>query len=119
MKKVFLLILAGGIMFTACKKDVLETKSQSSNQSWKTSHWMLTKSNVNINGILCDEYTNRLTHQIVYEAKSILKATTPIKFEYKRETIYGTNNIKCDDPGDNCWKGKVDGIDVFITRRDK
>ncbi|MCX7863190.1 MAG: hypothetical protein N2449_09385 [Bacteroidales bacterium] len=102
MKKVFFVILAGGIMFTACKKDVLETKSQSSNQSWKTSHWILTKSNVNMNGILCDEYTHKIINQKVYEVKS--PYSKQVNYDRKvSANIFG--KLNCDKSGSNCAIG--------------
>ncbi|MCX7861469.1 MAG: hypothetical protein N2449_00540 [Bacteroidales bacterium] len=79
MKKVFLLILAGSIMFTACKKDEIERTKQ---QSTKTSLWILSKSNVNINGILCDEYINTLTNQVVYYVSANQTKTVVFDKEY-------------------------------------
>jgi len=114
MKKLFLVILAGGLIFTACKKDEKETPSQTnlSQSSWKTSDWVLTKTNVKINGTASDEYTNKQTSQVVYEA---LEDTKEVVYTRYYEYVEGV--LKCPKGGTTCAEAIIDGQAVYILKR--
>jgi len=113
MKKLFLVILVGGMIFTACKKENNEMpRKQDQLLSWKTSDWVMKKSSIIVEGILCDEYQNQLTGQVVYEAKDESKAVNWNKKAFRK--IDGS--IDCKDCGSNCVKTVVSEEEVIILK---
>ncbi|GAB4450299.1 MAG: hypothetical protein Fur0028_05710 [Bacteroidales bacterium] len=113
ISKLFLVILSGGIMLTACKKENNEMPAKHDQlHSWKTSDWIMTKNAIVVEGTLCDEYQNQLTGQLVYEAKEESKAVNWNKKAIKN----GEGKVDCKDAGSNCVKTVISGEDVIILK---
>jgi len=113
MKNVFLLILAGGIMTTACKKEEMKKETNQQGHSWKTGDWVMTKSNVQINGSLCDEYQNKKTGQVVYEVKEN-KGTVNYDKSFKEYDDFG--HTDCKGKGNTCTVWVIGGERVILVK---
>ncbi len=98
-------------MFTSCKKENVMNETKPS--TWKTSNWVLTKTNVNLNGVICDEYTNVDTKQVVYETT---EQSTKLPFDKKGETDQ-FGHVICKNSGDNCCVTVIDGEEVIILKK--
>ncbi len=92
--RTFLVILAGGIMVTACIKE--ETKPKDILK--------ILDRGVLLNGNSGDLYENVLTSQKVFFIENFSKASDgkpkpeDLKYDYK----YNGAFFRCDDPGDEC-----------------
>ncbi|HOU97484.1 MAG TPA: hypothetical protein PLP65_01430 [Bacteroidales bacterium] len=109
MKKLFLVILAGGIMFTTCKKE--ETPNVISNK-------ILIKKGVIYDAYLCDEYKD-LYGNISYIIKNKLKShsvTVKLDRDYHPKSL--THPESCYDSGDECSNVTINGEKVIIVRSD-
>jgi len=112
--RTFLVILAGGMIFTACKKENNEMPAkQDQLHSWKTSEWVMKKSSIIVEGILCDEYQNQLTGQVVYEGLDENKQITYDKTPY---FIDDFGHLDCRAPGHTCYKAIIGEDHVLIIK---
>ncbi len=107
MRKVIFVLLALSMAFISCKK---ETSSPSLNSS----NWILLKSGVTVSGVICDEYKNSRTNQIVYEAQENNTKDYPYN-RTKHDDGFG--GITCPSSGTNCFAGTVDGEPVIILKK--
>jgi len=112
MKKVFLLILAGGIMMNACKKEEMKKETNQQGHSWKTSDWVIIKSNVVVNGIVCDEYMNKKTGQIIYETKE----NKAVNWDKSFKEIDEFGHTDCKGKGNTCTVWIIDGERVILVK---
>jgi len=107
MKKVFLLILAGGIMMTACKKE--EMKSTNNNLA---SNLKLIKENVFENGYLGDLYQNPNDGKMLFIIKQM---TSSAKMQLTKNYTERGGFFNCKDNSDECEIDYVKGI-VYVRK---
>ncbi|NSW45914.1 MAG: hypothetical protein HPY79_08895 [Bacteroidales bacterium] len=105
--------MAGGIMTTACKKEEMKKETNLQGHSWKTSDWILTKSNVQINGSICNEYTDIKTRQKLYE---VILCSKAINFDQDFHEKSLTHPAYCSDAGNECKNVTIDGEPVILLK---
>ncbi len=109
MKRLFLAVIATGLIFAAgCKKQ--EDPLQQANSSWKTNDWVLVKAGISLQGTSCDLYRNAKTGQEVYEAQSQSRAFT---YDYNYWTD-AWGKYHCSGDGNECWTGTIGGETVIV-----
>jgi len=107
MKKVFLLILAGGIMITACKKEEMESTNNN-----LASNLKLIKENVFENGLLGDLYQNSNDGKMLFVIKQM---TSSSKMQLTKNYTEKGGFFNCKDNSDECEIDEVNAI-VYVRK---
>ncbi|NMC98359.1 MAG: hypothetical protein GYA62_01365 [Bacteroidales bacterium] len=106
--RTFLVILAGGIMFTACKKEDLKP----SNNSDISCNFKLLKQNVSDNGFVGDLYENTNDGKMLF---IINESTNSPKMELTKNYVLNSNGcFRCDGSSDEC---EVDNVRAIVYVR--
>lgn len=101
MKKTSILIVFIGLAFVSCSKDEIAKSAKSDNTSFiiNKESWHLTKKGIEIGGLICNELTNDVTGQSIYEPineNSSTKAPSTVEWEWSLRTVQGVASCSGD-----------------------
>lgn len=65
MKKMFILLAIASLAFASCSKEDIPPKMNSTSSK---DSWIITQKGVNVDGVKCNQLTNKGTSQSIYEA---------------------------------------------------
>jgi hypothetical protein len=110
MKKIFFLVVVIGLTFASCSKDEI---APNNNTTSSKDHWNITQKGVYIEGVKCNQLTNEISGQFLYEAineGSHNKQAVAEPWTHSSR-IEQNNEVFCDGPyTKNCFvssKGEV------------
>ncbi len=122
MKKLSLVILAGVLMFTACKKEEVKNEGNFIKTSWEkeklSNVWIPSKEIVYIDSFSFKPYTNINTRQIIFEIieSENDKRPDPPVFDGQLFTDYSTGKKICDLSGEECSNYEINGKLEIVVR---
>ncbi len=116
--------MAGGLIFTACKKeDVKKETIQNKNETtWdyakKHDKWIVSKEIVYIDSIPCLVYKNEINGQLIYEVTENESLKAQSGFDFDSQLFRNDNGIgyKCELSGEECCNSTFHDVDVIIVR---
>src|SRR5574344_374803 len=110
MKKIFFLVAIVGLALVSCSKDEIASKN---NTTSSKDPWSITQKGVDIEGVKCNQLTNEISGQILYEAinEGSLNKQAQAEPWTHSSRIETNNEVFCDGPyAKNCFvstKGEV------------